>query len=106
MWTDAVTAVPWSLYGRFGDVGMRARLKGLCAWVNVLDRHCGAPRGDQGFGSGGRWVAASPLDQPVAAKNAVQIAATGCFAGSAQGSCRLLPSSALLTVRRIPPSWR
>ncbi|MGW9112210.1 family 78 glycoside hydrolase catalytic domain [Microbacterium sp. NPDC055683] len=86
-WGDAATVVPWTLYERYGDVGILERQwASMTAWVDAFARRAGdAIDFVSGGFSFGDWLdSAAPDDQPWAARLPWQAVATAYLAQSAR----------------------
>ncbi|MFC4944412.1 family 78 glycoside hydrolase catalytic domain [Pseudonocardia sp. GCM10023141] len=85
-WGDAATVVPWTLYQRFGDLGvLAAQFDSMRSWV---DKQAALARPDRVWAGGfqfGDWLdPAAPPDAPWAAKTDPDIVATAHLAYSAR----------------------
>lgn len=86
-WGDAATVVPWTLFERYGDLGILERQwPSMSAWVDAFARRAGE---HLDFASGGfsfgDWLdSAAPDDQPWAARLPWQAVATAYLAQSAR----------------------
>ncbi|GAA2993242.1 glycoside hydrolase family 78 protein [Streptosporangium longisporum] len=84
-WGDAAVIVPWTLYRRFGDLGLlAARYPSMTAWVDQVaglagDRHLW----DTGFQFGDWLDPAAPPDRPEKARTDSALVATAYHAWTA-----------------------
>ncbi|MDP3949449.1 alpha-L-rhamnosidase [Microbacterium sp.] len=85
-WGDVATLLPWTLYERFGDVGvLRAQFDSAHRWVDLLERLAGSSRlWDTGFQLGDWLDPAAPPDDPADALTDRYLVATAYFAKSAR----------------------
>lgn len=85
-WGDAATFLPWTLYQRYGDVGLLARqFDSMRAWVDCVRRRAGAGRlWLEGFQFGDWLDPDAPPDNPRRSKTDPHLVATAYFARSAQ----------------------
>jgi alpha-L-rhamnosidase len=69
-WGDAATIVPWTLYERFGDLGvLRAQFASMQAWVEQVLELAGPRRLWEGNFQFGDWLDPSaPIDRPADGK--------------------------------------
>lgn len=76
-WGDAATVVPWTLYQRYGDVGiLRRQYASMRAWVEaVLERTDGQVRWLRGGQIGDHLDPTAPPDRPTQARTAPEIVA-------------------------------
>ncbi|GAA1466179.1 glycoside hydrolase family 78 protein [Microbacterium thalassium] len=94
-WGDAATVVPWTLYERYGDVGiLRRQWASMTSWTDFFAARAGDEIDFPGGGfSFGDWLdSAAPDDQPWAARLPWQAVATAYLARSA----RIVRDTALL----------
>jgi len=84
-WGDAATVVPWTMYERFGDVGILERqFDSMRAWVEFVRAKAGASLlWPQEFQLGDWLDPDAPPDQPWRAKTDGVLVATAYFAHSA-----------------------
>lgn len=84
-WGDAAVLVPWTLYQRYGDIGiLETQFESMCAWVNLLAAITGEKcLWDQGFQFGDWLDPSAPPDNPSAAQTDPAVVATAYFAWSA-----------------------
>ncbi len=84
-WGDAAVLVPWTLYQRYGDIGiLETQFKSMCAWVDLIARRVGERcLWDQGFQFGDWLDPAAPPEKPSAARTDPAVVATAYFAHSA-----------------------
>jgi alpha-L-rhamnosidase len=84
-WGDASVFVPWTLYQRFGDLGiLRAQYSSMKAWVDQIAELAGASHlWDQGFQLGDWLDPAAPPDRPEDARTDCYLVATAFHARSA-----------------------
>lgn len=84
-WGDAAVIVPWTLYERYGDVGLlAAQYASMRAWVDHLAGLAGESRlWDEGFQFGDWLDPSAPPHQPWAARTPMRVVATAYFAHSA-----------------------
>ena len=85
-WGDAAVLVPWTLYQRFGDVGIvAAQYESARKWVDLIARLAGPDRiwGD-GFQLGDWLDPAAPPDDPAVSKTDKHLVATAYFGWSAR----------------------
>ena len=84
-WGDAATIVPWTMYERYGDVGLLARqFDSMRAWVDfVRDKTGDALLWPEEFQLGDWLDPDAPPDQPWRAKTDAVLVATAYFAWSA-----------------------
>jgi alpha-L-rhamnosidase len=85
-WGDAATVVPWTMYERFGDVGILERqFDSMRAWVDFVRAKAGESMlWPQEFQLGDWLDPDAPPDQPWRAKTDAVLVATAYFARSAQ----------------------
>ena len=85
VWGDAATIVPWTMYERFGDVGILERqFDSMRAWVEFVRAKAGATLlWPQEFQLGDWLDPDAPPDQPWRAKTDGVLVATAYFAHSA-----------------------
>ena len=84
-WGDAATVVPWTMYERYGDVGLLARQFGsMRAWVDFVHAKAGdAFLWPEEFQLGDWLDPDAPPDEPWRAKTDAVLVATAYFARSA-----------------------
>ncbi|MFH8251837.1 family 78 glycoside hydrolase catalytic domain [Microbacterium sp. B2969] len=84
-WGDAATVVPWTLYERFGDLGvLRAQYESARKWVDLQAEISGPSRlWDTGFQLGDWLDPAAPPHDPADARTDRHLVATAYFALSA-----------------------
>ncbi|GAA2570879.1 glycoside hydrolase family 78 protein [Streptomyces fimbriatus] len=85
-WGDVATLTPWTLYRRFGDLGLLRRHYPMAkAWVDLVERLAGPTRlWDTGFQLGDWLDPAAPPDDPAAGRTDRYLVATAYFAHSAR----------------------
>lgn len=85
-WGDAATIVPWTLYTRFGDVGvLRAQFPSMRAWVDQVLALAGPRRLWEGSFQFGDWLdPTAPHDRPGDAKADPDLVATAYLYRSAR----------------------
>ncbi|MFG2358299.1 family 78 glycoside hydrolase catalytic domain [Streptomyces sp. NPDC048521] len=85
-WGDVATLTPWTLYQRFGDLGLlRRHYPTAKAWVDLVERLAGPGRlWDTGFQLGDWLDPAAPPDDPAAGRTDRYLVATAYFAHSAR----------------------
>lgn len=85
-WGDVATLTPWTLYQRFGDLGLLRRHYPMArAWVDLVERLAGPSRlWDTGFQLGDWLDPAAPPDDPAAGRTDRYLVATAYFAHSAR----------------------
>ncbi|KAA9089572.1 alpha-L-rhamnosidase [Microbacterium radiodurans] len=90
-WGDAATVVPWTLYERFGDVGiLRAQFDSARAWVDLIADISGPSRlWDTGYQLGDWLDPAAPPQDPAAGLTDKYLVATAYFALSARIVARM-----------------
>lgn len=90
-WGDVATLLPWTLYERFGDVGvLQAQFDSARRWVDLLERLSGPSRlWDTGFQLGDWLDPAAPPDDPADALTDRYLVATAYFAKSARTVARM-----------------
>lgn len=90
-WGDVATLLPWTLYERFGDVGvLEAQFDSARRWVDLLERLAGPSRlWDSGFQLGDWLDPAAPPDDPADALTDRYLVATAYFAKSARTVARM-----------------
>ncbi|MFF2486457.1 family 78 glycoside hydrolase catalytic domain [Microbacterium sp. NPDC058062] len=90
-WGDVATLLPWTLYDRFGDVGvLEAQWDSAHRWVDLLERLAGPSRlWDSGFQLGDWLDPAAPPDDPADALTDRYLVATAYFAKSARTVARM-----------------
>ncbi|KAF2414929.1 alpha-L-rhamnosidase [Microbacterium sp. B35-04] len=90
-WGDVATLLPWTLYERFGDVGVvRTQFDSARRWVDLLERLSGRSRlWDTGFQLGDWLDPAAPPDDPADALTDRYLVATAYFAKSARTVARM-----------------
>ena len=90
-WGDAATVVPWTLYERFGDVGvLRAQFDSARAWVDLIAEIAGPSRlWDSGYQLGDWLDPAAPPQDPAAGLTDRYLVATAYFALSARLVARM-----------------
>ncbi|MFB7251286.1 family 78 glycoside hydrolase catalytic domain [Microbacterium sp. NPDC056234] len=90
-WGDVATLLPWTLYERFGDVGvLRAQFDSAHRWVDLLERLAGSSRlWDTGFQLGDWLDPAAPPEDPADALTDRHLVATAYFAKSARTVARM-----------------
>ena len=90
-WGDVATLLPWTLYERFGDVGvLRAQFDSAHRWVDLLERLAGSTRlWDTGFQLGDWLDPAAPPEDPADALTDRYLVATAYFAKSARTVARM-----------------
>ena len=90
-WGDVATLLPWTLYERFGDVGvLRAQFDSARRWVDLLERLSGPSRlWDTGFQLGDWLDPAAPPEDPADALTDRYLVATAYFAKSARTVARM-----------------
>lgn len=84
-WGDAAVIVPWTLYQRYGDIGILERqFESMRSWVDAVAKLAGdSLLWDTGFQFGDWLDPAAPPDNPAAARTNPHLVATGYFAHSA-----------------------
>jgi alpha-L-rhamnosidase len=84
-WGDAATVVPWTMYERYGDVGLLERqFDSMRAWVDFVRAKAGAAlRWPEEFQLGDWLDPDAPADEPWRAKTDSVLVATAYFARSA-----------------------
>jgi len=90
-WGDVATLLPWTLYERFGDLGvLEAQWDSARRWVDLLERISGPSRlWDTGFQLGDWLDPAAPPDDPADALTDRYLVATAYFAKSARTVARM-----------------
>lgn len=90
-WGDVATLLPWTLYERFGDVGvLRAQFDSARRWVDLLERRSGPSRlWNTGFQLGDWLDPAAPPNDPADALTDRYLVATAYFAKSARTVARM-----------------
>ncbi|WP_424447073.1 family 78 glycoside hydrolase catalytic domain [Microbacterium arborescens] len=90
-WGDAATVVPWTLYERFGDVGvLRAQFESARAWVDLIADIAGPSRlWDTGYQLGDWLDPAAPPQDPAAGLTDKYLVATAYFALSTRLVARM-----------------
>lgn len=90
-WGDAATVVPWTLYERFGDLGiLRAQFESARKWVDLQVEISGPSRlWDTGFQLGDWLDPAAPPQDPADARTDRYLVATAYFALSARLVARM-----------------
>jgi alpha-L-rhamnosidase len=90
-WGDVATLLPWTLYERFGDLGvLRAQFDSARRWVDLLERLSGPSRlWDTGFQLGDWLDPAAPPEDPADALTDRYLVATAYFAKSARTVARM-----------------
>jgi alpha-L-rhamnosidase len=90
-WGDVATFTPWTLFERFGDVGiLRAQYDSARRWVDLQARLAGRDRlWDHGFQLGDWLDPDAPPDDPAAGKTDRYLVATAYFAASARLVARM-----------------
>lgn len=85
-WSDAATIVPWTLYERYGDVGvLREAYPSMKSWVDVLlEISDGTGLWEGGFQFGDWLDPAAPPDRPAEATTSPDVVAGGYLALSAR----------------------
>jgi alpha-L-rhamnosidase len=85
-WGDAAVIVPWTLYQRYGDVGiLNEQFKSMRAWVDLIAGVAGERYlWNKGFQFGDWLDPAAPPDRPGDARTDPHIVATAYFARSAE----------------------
>ncbi|GAA5037126.1 alpha-L-rhamnosidase [Thermocatellispora tengchongensis] len=85
-WGDAAVLVPWTLYQRFGDLGLlRAQYPSMKAWVDQVASIAGEDHlWDEGFQFGDWLDPAAPPDEPGKARTDHVLVATAYHAWSAR----------------------
>ncbi|MGC5167575.1 family 78 glycoside hydrolase catalytic domain [Luteimicrobium sp. DT211] len=85
-WGDAAVIVPWTLYERYGDVGvLRRQYPSARAWVECVERIAGPDRlWDEGFQLGDWLDPTAPPTDPADAQTDRYLVATAYFARSAR----------------------
>ncbi|MGY0071323.1 family 78 glycoside hydrolase catalytic domain [Streptomyces sp. QTS137] len=85
-WGDVAALTPWTLYQRFGDLGLLRRHYPMArAWVDLVERLAGPSRlWDTGFQLGDWLDPAAPPDDPAAGRTDRYLVATAYFAHSAR----------------------
>lgn len=85
-WGDVATLLAWTLYERFGDVGvLEAQFDSARRWVDLLERLSGPSRlWDSGFQLGDWLDPAAPPDDPADGLTDRHLVATAYFAKSAR----------------------
>jgi Alpha-L-rhamnosidase N-terminal domain./Bacterial alpha-L-rhamnosidase. len=86
VWGDVAVLVPWTLYQRYGDVGMlETQFESMRAWVDQLDHVAGEKHlWDHGFQFGDWLDPSAPPNKPADAKADPYVVATAYFARSAE----------------------
>lgn len=84
-WGDAATIVPWTLYERYGDVGvLDAQYASMTSWVDLLERLAGENRLWEGGFQFADWLdPTAPADAPTDAKADKELVATAFLFRSA-----------------------
>lgn len=90
-WGDVATLLPWTLYDRFGDLGvLRAQFDSARRWVDLLERLSGPSRlWNTGFQLGDWLDPAAPPEDPADARTDRYLVATAYFAKSARTVARM-----------------
>ncbi|NLP83339.1 family 78 glycoside hydrolase catalytic domain [Microbacterium sp. CFH 90308] len=90
-WGDVATLLPWTLYERFGDVGvLRAQFDSARRWVDLIERIAGPSRlWNTGFQLGDWLDPAAPPNDPADARTDRYLVATAYFAKSARTVARM-----------------
>ena len=85
-WADAATVVPWTVYQRFGDIGvLRRQFASMKSWVDQVDSLAGDNHLWTGGHQFGDWLdPLAPAGRPEAARTFPEIVATAYFARSAR----------------------
>ncbi|WP_281258525.1 family 78 glycoside hydrolase catalytic domain [Streptomyces phaeoluteigriseus] len=85
-WGDVATLTPWTLFQRFGDLGLLRRHYPMAkAWVDLVERLAGPTRlWDTGVQLGDWLDPAAPPDDPAAGRTDRHLVATAYFAHSAR----------------------
>ncbi|WP_347103705.1 family 78 glycoside hydrolase catalytic domain [Microbacterium sp. 4R-513] len=85
-WGDAATVVPWTLYERFGDLGvLRAQFESARKWVDLQADIAGPSRlWDSGYQLGDWLDPAAPPQDPADGRTDRYLVATAYFALSAE----------------------
>jgi len=85
-WGDAVTVVPWVLYGRYGDTRiLQQQFDSMKAWVEFMRSRTGESLlWDRDFQFGDWLDPAAPPSNPAAARTLPGLVATAYFARSAE----------------------
>lgn len=85
-WGDAAAIVPWVLYQRYGDAGILAtQFDSMRSWVDHIAELAGPDRTWSGGFQFGDWLdPTAPPQSPFEAKADPDVAATACFARSAE----------------------
>ncbi|MEU1217051.1 family 78 glycoside hydrolase catalytic domain [Streptomyces sp. NPDC005791] len=85
-WGDVATLTPWTLYQRFGDIGVLRRHHPMAKkWVDLMERLAGPSRvWDTGFQLGDWLDPAAPPQDPAAGRTDRYLVATAYFAHSAR----------------------
>ncbi|WP_022899935.1 glycoside hydrolase family 78 protein [Humibacter albus] len=84
-WGDVATLLPWTLYERFGDLGiLRDQFESARAWVDLMDRRAGDSHLWNTDFQLGDWLdPAAPPQDPADARTDRHLVATAYFARSA-----------------------
>jgi alpha-L-rhamnosidase len=98
-WGDVATLLPWTLYERFGDVGvLRAQFDSARRWVDLVERLAGPDRLWTGSFQLGDWLdPAAPPQDPADARTDRHLVATAYFAKSALTVARMADVLGLAT---------
>lgn len=90
-WGDAATVVPWTLYERFGDLGvLRAQFDSARSWVDLQAEIAGPSRlWDTGYQLGDWLDPAAPPQDPADARTDRYLVASAYFALSARIVARM-----------------
>lgn len=90
-WGDVATLLPWTLYQRFGDVGVLAdQYESARAWVDLMATRAGESRlWDSDFQLGDWLDPAAPPQDPADARTDRHLVATAYFARSARVVARM-----------------
>jgi alpha-L-rhamnosidase len=77
-WGDAATIVPWTLYERFGDIGvLRTQFESMRDWVDQVLALAGPRRLWEGGFQFGDWLdPTAPVDRPADAKTSPDLVAS------------------------------
>lgn len=86
VWGDAATILPWTLYERFGDVGvLRAQFDSMRSWVDQVLALAGPRRLWEGMFQFGDWLdPTAPTDRPGESKTDPDLIASAYLYRSAQ----------------------
>jgi alpha-L-rhamnosidase len=84
VWSDAAVVVPWTLYERYGDVGiLRAQYPSMRSWVDLVIRAAGPDRHWEWPFQFGDWLdPAAPPEDPAAGRTDRHLVANAWFCHS------------------------